>query len=220
MADRPILFSGPMVRALLAGTKMQTRRILNPQPNMLNGGQPLNNGRGSYSTEKGWKRYRIAAGDRLYVREAWRVSNEYDEVAPRDLNHKTRVHFEADPSMPDRLIDIDAMTGKFRQGMHMPRWASRLTLMVSDVRVQRLQDISRDDAIAEGLSLASNRIEEFWRWPEPMHKQLWLSPVAAYRALWDSLNADRGFGWDVNSWVVAVTFSVEHRNIDREPPHA
>ena len=95
----------------------------------------------------------------------------------------------------------------------MRRRASRLTLIVTEVRVERLQDISRADAIAEGLTLASNVMEEFWRWPEPHHKNLWLSPPAAYRHLWNAINgAD---AWDANPWIVAITFTVEKRNIDQ-----
>ena len=94
----------------------------------------------------------------------------------------------------------------------MPRWASRLTLIVETVRVEPLQAISRSDAIAEGLSLASAVIEEFWRWPEPYHAGHWLSPPAAYRWLWNELH---GAGsWETNPDVLALTFRVERRNID------
>lgn len=100
----------------------------------------------------------------------------------------------------------------------MPRWASRLTLTVTDVRVQRLQDISEADALAEG-------IQSMDRYSMPVndpsfavseHDPNGWFPTAteAYEALWDKLNAGRGFGWALNPWIVAVSFTIEHRNID------
>lgn len=100
----------------------------------------------------------------------------------------------------------------------MPRWASRLTLTVTDVRVQRLQDISEADAIAEGIqsmdrySMAVN--DRSFAVSEHDPNGWFPTAVAAYQALWDKLNADRGFGWPRNPWVIAVTFTIEHRNID------
>ena len=83
----------------------------------------------------------------------------------------------------------------------MPRWASRLTLTVTDVRVQRLQEISEE---AEGP-------HQHPCWPD----EYYVSWQEAFRHLWDSINAKRGFGWDANPWVVALTFTVHQRNIDR-----
>jgi hypothetical protein len=84
----------------------------------------------------------------------------------------------------------------------MPKRASRLTLTVTDVRVQRVQEISEDDVKAEGV--------------RPEGPDLWdrVEMLARFAGLWDSLNAKRGFGWDVNPWVVAMTFTAERRNID------
>jgi hypothetical protein len=203
MADRPILFSGPMVRALLAGRKTQTRRLMKPQPNMLNGGRPMNNGRGSYSTERGWKRIGFAAGDRLWVREAWRTECNYDDTPPRDLSFdEVQWRYEADGEWSDH-DPMTASPGRLRAGMHMPRWASRLTLTVSEVRVQRLQEIGHDDAVAEGVSSDNGP-----------------GQIGAYITLWDSLNAKPPkprAPWDSNPWVVAVSFTVDRRNIDAEP---
>jgi hypothetical protein len=88
-------------------------------------------------------------------------------------------------------VDDPAVGYEFRArpSIHMPRWASRITLEITDVRVERLQDIGTDDARAEGMIGDEND-----------------SPTGHYETLWDKLNAKRGFGWDVNPWVWALTF--------------
>ncbi|WP_311272225.1 MULTISPECIES: hypothetical protein [unclassified Rhizobium] len=227
MADRPILFSAPMIRALLAGTKTQTRRILNPQPHLIGT-------TGSYIGKDGkCHKLRIDVGDRLYVREHWRVSNKYDDHSPAK-SHKGKpvlrpramtVFFDAGGSIANQASgkwepgDWNAgpqgeppkWVGKNRQAMHMPRWASRLTLTVTDVRVERLQDISGSDAIAEGADITGEQTMT-----GPMVKVApgtYLSPVAWYHRLWDSIN---GAGaWEANPWVVAYSFTVHHGNIDQ-----
>lgn len=203
MADRPILFSGPMVRALLDGRKTQTRRVLSPQPNMLNGGKPLNDGHGAYSTDAGWKRYRISQGDRLYVREEYSFDHSWSGVPPRDVIPAASVWYWADGN------PSDGDWTKPKPGMHMPRWASRLALTVINVRVQRLQDIGHVDAAAEGC-LGKGAYPGGYD----------ITPRDQFRDLWDSLNAARGFGWDANPWVIAVSFTVEHRNINAKPEPA
>src|SRR5690606_30206629 len=114
-------------------------------------------------------------------------------------------------------------TGRLRRGIHMPRWASRLTLHVPEVRVQRLQEISEADAIAEGVE------QQVVECADGVERNLWFgtphvggeSPVNAYADLWDSINNPHGYcaedqpnGWEANPWVVALTFTVEHANID------
>jgi hypothetical protein len=214
MTDRPIIFSAPMVRALLDGRKTQTRRVLKPQPGAGQSAHPYRTAMIDWQIREGVvvvssHKLPYAIGDRLWVREAWRTSADRDAIKPRDLSHDTPLLFEGDD--PDRTNSL-GLWGRLRPSIHMPRWASRLTLTVTDVRVQRLQEISRDDAIAEGLRLASNQIEEFWRWPAPLDEALWLSPIAAYQSLWSSLHGPAA--WDANPWVVALTFTVERRNID------
>lgn len=227
MSDKPILFSSSMVRAILReierpGTgKTQTRRVIEPTTDKeIRSGDILVSWPADAFVRKGERfrpRYRV--GDRLYVREAWRVSAEFDHVSPRDLDPKTRVRFEADADMPSRLIDIDAMTGRFRQGMHMPRWASRITLTVTNVRVQRLQEISEADAVAEGVELVEPEAGPiagyrfYSKLPQPNAR--WSSARDSYRDLWDILNAERGFGWDANPWVAAYSFRPILGNIDQ-----
>lgn len=186
MKDRQILFSGPMVRALLAGTKTQTRRVAKPQPvydGRFAGGWKL----------KGKKGHEAAAcspliaelcphgqpGDLLWVRESF--AHIY-----RDNSFPERRSFEDVAYMADgHGIDIGAY-GSWKPSIHMPRWASRITLEITSVRVERLQDISEADARAEGAS---------------QHPD---GPWHAYRSLWTLINgAD---SWEANPWVWVIEF--------------
>lgn len=228
MADKPILFSGPMVRALLAGTKTQTRRIIKPRPWNADGDcvdinaaksatyglgadgrhyfqfeHPLGGPLTAYVT-------RIDVGDRLYVREHWRTRARWDDVAPRDMPSDTPVECVATATGDSY--------GRFRQGMHMPRWASRLTLSVTDVRVERLQDISEQDAWAEGCTKGDpDDVGGFFPAEEPDPSGIgyrgWDNARDWYADLWDHINGDGA--WDANPWVAAYTFTVELGNIDQ-----
>lgn len=145
------------------------------------------------------------------LRDGRKTHAIYDQTRPRALNPATPIYFTAD----DRLLPV----ARYRAGMHMPRWASRLTLTVTDVRVERLQDCSRDDAIAEGV--AEYPCEGPHRGPNatywtadrghPEHGAR-TTPVAAYRALWETINGEGS--WEANPWVIAISFTVEQRNID------
>ncbi|MDR6431244.1 hypothetical protein [Brucella pseudogrignonensis] len=214
MADKPILFSGPMVRALLREIatpgegKTQTRRALNPQPNLLNGRKPLNNGLGAYSTDTGWKRFRYSVGDRLYVREAWRAEREYDGYSPAKSHNGKPVLPINCPITYD--ADVIPEFGKNRQAMHMPRWASRITLEVTGVKVERLQECSEADAYAEGIA----KIGRFYGVPEAeWDSATTRSAVDAYANLWDDINGPGA--WDKNPWVAAYTFRPILGNIDQ-----
>ena len=142
--------------------------------------------KGGYKRHVGFLPYR--PGDRLWVRESIdRMSEQGD----------AEIGYMADwPGDDPRGLG-------WRPSIHMPRWASRITLIVTEVRVQRLQAISRGDAMAEGCPF-SNMADG----PDPRD---W------YRDLWNDLNAKRGYGWDTNPWVVAVSFQVRAGNIDRLP---
>ncbi|SKB26846.1 hypothetical protein [Sphingopyxis flava] len=196
MTDRPILFSAPMVRALLEGRKTQTRRILNPQP-----GDDIDNA-GDCETiidmATGQEIHaRFAVGDRLYVREEWFTTPAYDDLAPSEMGGDEPLRYKADDATFNWTEADGSRVGRRRAGMHMPRWASRLTLTVTEVRVERLQECSEVDAVQEGVTLIEESCED---------------PVEAYAALWNSIN---GAGaWEANPWVAAVTFTVEQRNID------
>ena len=213
--ERPILFSAPMVRALLAGTKTQTRRIIKPR-----GRVSLFDGSwsDSYVLDPGNQAWReqevpIKLDDRLWVREAWRP-NWSAEGYREDLGRIGRPSdFDPKRTAIEYLADeTHELNGKSRPGIHMPRWASRLTLTVIDVRVQRLQDISEADARAEGayVGKASGRVADNQM---AMNLGLWHFTCRDwYEDLWDRIN---GAGsWEANPWVAAYTFTVERRNID------
>jgi hypothetical protein len=206
MADLPILFSAPMVRAILReieqpGTgKTQTRRVLsNDKPMSLFNGQWAD----SYVLDPGnqsWRdrELRYTVGDRLYVREAWRVTKALDDVSPRNLDRTT---------IPEWLAtDVELYEGRKRAAMHLPRWASRITLIVTDVRVQRLQVISNSDCLAEGID------------PEEVDRRGMSEARLLFRELWDGISGERGYGWESNPWVAAYTFRPVLGNIDQVRP--
>lgn len=221
MADKPILFSAPMVRALLDGKKTQTRRVIKDRgylPQFCAGcyddkNDPSNYGwedceRGEWITLNQFPRYRFvpcAVGDRLYVREHWKVGPAYDDLPPRDLGGEECILYLADKSEQKWGWDHPQAYGRHRQAMHMPRWASRLTLIVTDVRVQRLQEISTDDAIEEGISLP---------WVAGGTLAMMAQGIAkdGFKSLWNSINGPEA--WDANPWVAAYSFRVIRANID------
>jgi hypothetical protein len=230
MTDRPILFSDLMIRALIEGRKTQTRRVLN----RLTRFGPITEFGYSDTNDYDWhfrdkemrwhdlrhseleKVLPYAPGDRLWVRETWRPRGGYS-------NWDLLISYPADGEeihLGDGDADIDdwnfpkaAKTGNVSPAL-MPRWASRLTLTVTDVRVQRLQDISNTEARAEGA------VDEEWdQWREDvMNVAPGGSKIESERDsfsyIWDSLNEKRGYGWDANPWVVALTFDVQQQNID------
>jgi len=221
VADKAILFSTPMVRALLEGRKTQTRRALNPQPFPVGGPfyRPFPVADPNYWYSVGRRglvcniqKVRYAPGDRLWVKETWRASKVADELPPRALvgGGYSRVWYEADRDNCDQH-------GKVRVSIHMPRWASRITLTVTEVRIQRLNDCTEEDAIAEGCVWDDDKAG-FWvpGVEHPMKGFPYLARATAremYAALWDTIN---GSGeWLGNPWVVAVTFDVAPGNIDQ-----
>ena len=217
MADKPILFSGPMVRALLDGRKTMTRRVLKPNKYLS---LPRANG----PVFSRWSMVRKGSGHQIFYmldrlgREVWSTSHlPYavgDRLWVRETHHIVRgdefaVYREGYPdNVPDRYENLPAESAiKWRPSIFMPRWASRLTLIVTDVKVERVQDISEADAIAEGAP-------EYWRSLPDNDRPPTTTATGMFRHLWDSLNAKRGFGWDANPWVAAYTFTVHKTNID------
>ncbi|MDM0003933.1 hypothetical protein QTI51_03880 [Variovorax sp. J22G73] len=199
MKERPILFSAPMVRALLDGTKTQTRRMVKPP----RGYRWLDLAAGTMVNTGGHKMHRSdlttpygQPGDRLWVREAWATHAFLDDVAPRKLTTAS-VHYSADGTI---------QTGKGRPSIHMPRKYSRIDLEVTGVRVERLQDISASDAKAEGIEGQSahgpwrNYGRDGYWFPEGKDT----APVLSYRSLWDQINGPDS--WAANPWVWVVEF--------------
>jgi len=224
MTDRPIMFSAPMVRKLLEGRKTQTRRVLK-LPTKTHSGGPIDEhpkmGGWAVSTIGGHGDHSIgvsretaahdraciwhqttgctvvpayAPGDRLYVREAIDKASDRDGVF-------YRADYEAQHG--------DATGLGWRPSIHMPRWASRLTLTVTEVRVQRLQEISAGDSIAEGVECETCTAMG----QSACHGRGCFASIDAYRTLWNSLHGPDA--WDANPWVVALTFNVKRGNIDQ-----
>jgi hypothetical protein len=218
--DKPIIFSAPMVQALLAGRKTQTRRIGKVRKGVTAADLEWDGPVGTIRTGRIARDHiavPYAPGDRLYVREA--------------MHWTDNLRFVAD----DGVVDFDRMPEGFTagrshvSGMFMPRWASRLTLTVTEVRVQRLQEISAEDADAEGIETdlwdmapVARRYgtESGWfiGWPIDDIKGDSVSVPAeeverrSYASLWNSLHGPDA--WADNPWICAISFTVQHGNID------
>uniref|UniRef100_A0A6M3JNU8 Morphogenetic protein n=1 Tax=viral metagenome TaxID=1070528 RepID=A0A6M3JNU8_9ZZZZ len=187
--ERPILFSGNMIKAILENRKCQTRRVIKPQAHHYSEdvlGQrklypcsgPDDFGDPSKAIGIPW-----AVGDRLWVRETW--WDRKDRLPQvQDLN---AVHY-GDWEPPKDMAYMHYR----RPSIHMPRWAARLFLTVKAVRVERLQDISEADARAEGY---------------PDDSPIRIGPFLWFRGLWDSLNAKKpGCSWSDNPWIWCLSF--------------
>lgn len=224
MGDKPIIFSAPMVRALLDGRKTQTRRVLPkshprfPHHNQINMDVLCFDPKrpeawywdGVHDRVGASYPLRYAVGDRLYVREQCATWGRGLEREPVEF---PVVYAADDAEWDDIKHDArNSKTGdewKIRPSIHMPRWASRLTLTVTDVRVTRLQDISEADAAAEGCECDTDG----WRDYLFPSTQCCGTARESYRTLWNSLHGPDA--WDANPWVVAVSFTVQRGNIDQ-----
>lgn len=188
MADRPIIFSAPMVRALLGGRKTQTRRLAS---------SPL---------------AKVEPGDRLWVREAWSTDRQVDSIAPSDLSHGEPIAYDADGLVRTSGCSM-IKAGRNRPSIHMPRWASRVTLEVTGVKVEPLQAIIDADAVAEGMHNFAGT--GMWGFdpkgtPGPCVGD---DAVTAFALLWQMLHGVKS--WNANPEVVAITFTVHKQNIDQ-----
>lgn len=208
MRERPILFSAPMVRAIIAGTKTQTRRMVKwPVLSKSDGAKQRIFGEADVADLNALladrQRHPLRKvcpygqpGDRLWVRETWA---QYPvELNPEPCN----AWYRADGRLPPKVT-------KWTPSIHMPRWASRITLVVIGVRVERLQDISEEDAIAEGIE----RKDGVGGYPmtgfrDYARDDAWFVNVQAaeksFASLWHSINGAES--WDANPWVWVVEF--------------
>lgn len=212
--ERPILFNGAMVRAILDGRKMVTRRQINPQfPSSVNEVLPYATYRGAWmprdpeSPDDAWEeQVRVCPygkpGDRLWVRETWQLHEKFTDTCvvvykANERNSWTEFHRRFPVSVARGAAEKPFQTHGFRPSIHMPRWACRILLEITDVRVERLQDITYEQAAAEGI----HRHNRMWsatdeggachKYPEPAFRDLWLST---------------GGDWDANPWVWVVEF--------------
>ena len=218
MKERPILFKGEMVRAVLEGRKTQTRRVIKPQYGH-EWKETCDKGYWISSNDEGttiFKRCPYGSpGDRLWVRETWaRVWKgdgcPYGGPCSKGPCDGCNIEYRADTGgapypgewPADEVCDE---TPKWKPSIHMPRWASRIILEVHYVRVERVQEISREDARAEGvltkemMEAEDNKTSAF---------RIVNDPVGLFRSLWDSINAKRGYSWDSNPWVCVVEFKL------------
>lgn len=198
--EKPILFNTEMVKAILAGRKTMTRRLVKPQPWFESGyDYPYEDVLGIF-----WKKEKsylnvgklikdltancpYQPGDILWVRETWCRNTDMHENAFEEALIPG-YYFKADIA-PDWANDREIV--KWHPSIHMPRAAARLFLEVTNVRVERLQDISDSDAAKEGI------------------EDLPFGNYAEFKALWDSIYSKRGFGWDKNPWLWVIEFKVK-----------
>ncbi|WP_286919730.1 hypothetical protein [Pseudomonas sp. UBA6753] len=217
MKERPILFSGPMVRAILEGQKTVTRRPVKPQymegPWSVRRTEAPRYDRHSHDwwLPTGSQPYAALPpcpygqpGDRLWVREAWLADAQLDSIAPRDLSLGEPILYPADGSLRQTGCAMVSQ-GRGRPSIHMPRWASRILLEVTDVRVERLQDISEDQCIAEGIERCIPGCQSPYDGDgAPECDCMNLSYEESFQALWTSINGAKS--WSSNPWVWVVEF--------------
>lgn len=204
MKERPILFTPGNVRAILDGTKTQTRRIVKPEPVRVSGGIPYRNPTASLHGAPGSAIYRCPygqRGDRLWVRETHSLitSHTIPYVVFKDGGQKYQDGGYA-PGLKE--YSPNAFRGiKWRRSIHMPRWACRTVLAITEVRVQRLQECSSEDAMAEGVEYFHAGLFRDYLQPGAVGID---GAIASYQSLWESIN---GAGsWDANPWVWAISF--------------
>lgn len=201
MKERPIIFNSEMVKAILKKQKMQTRRVVKPQPKR--------NNYVAYIDEQGILDYHGWAittyyasiveyikcpygqvGDRLWIRETWHgIRNTYTvRKKINDLSYKADEGYKCG--------EYGNLKGKWKPSIYMPRWASRITLDITKIRVERLQEISQQDIETEGIELCDCGKPE---------------ANCNFIELWNSINEKRGYGWDTNPFVWVVEFKLSKK---------
>lgn len=231
MRELPIPFSAPMILANYAGRKTVTRRGIAQPTIRARSARPTDNPYvWEYVGENGATepvRLKYAAGDLCYVREAWRTFVSLDDVSPRDLYQPGRrgagVWFEADGqglaitsdgSVSYGPRDDRNAFGRLRAGMHLPKALTRATVQITETRVERLQDITEQDAIAEGIEETGLGGSDRWRnyTPDEFLSVGWLYPSNSYSTLWNHIN---GAGaWQANPWIAVYRFRFFPKNIN------
>lgn len=180
MKERPIIFSTAMVQAILSGHKTMTRRVIKQQPVWV--GDPSVPFKTQDADPKGIIDCPYGKpGDLLWVRETWRKTEPHEYDAPVQIEYKAG---------HDHACELT-----WKPSIHMPKKYARIWLKVTGVRVERLQDISNADEISEGYP-GCNIYGQHIPW----------SPHGWFMSLWDSINIQRGYGWDKNPWVWVIEF--------------
>lgn len=231
MKAHPILFSGAMVRALLDGSKTQTRRAVKFPSFTKEHWRDPGLGAGEYFKvacygEDTIHRVRCPygmAGDLLWVRETWAICERHIDLTKVYYKaHERHSHTEFHQLIETSKVgNLKPSWPKFKPSIHMPRALSRITLEITGVRVERLQDISEADCIAEGI-IKSDDHQTLYRhyggdktYAENgygLQRTVWVQPVPSYRSLWESINGAES--WAANPWVWVIEFKVHQRNVD------
>src|SRR3990167_3795376 len=177
-----------MVRAILDGRKTQTRRVIKPQPKKLGWSKGIYH-QGEYREEV-WKCPYGQPGDRLWVKESWGIQDcgKHVGISSDHWPHGfpvSRIYY---------LADQEGWSFSNRSALFMPRWASRITLEIISIKVERVQEISGLDCLSEGILPEGNSSDGEWR------------ARRDYRVLWDAINKLRGYSWDSNPCVWCISF--------------
>lgn len=190
MASKPILFNTEMVRAILDGRKTMTRRVIKDKDITNNFDIDVDGSVYAYIDQATGDSYpptaiaKYQVGDILWVRETW---SRIDDLPYDNYVYRTNYGTTEDDSFPPSMF-------KWKPSIHMPREAARIFLKVTNVSVERLQDINEEDALKEGCM------------PTILDGAIFFSAKGKFHALWDSLNAKRGYGWEANPWVWIYEF--------------
>jgi hypothetical protein len=214
---KPILFSAQMVKAIIDGRKTQTRRVIKPQPEHDIEDAPFlcgsnfvftkNNHYGNSRNKQSIVEPKYKVNDVLYVRETWRLTDFsfIDDYVSARVTYK-------DGGSGDYLRNLkhgmNERTG-WRPSIHMPRAAARIFLRVINVRAERVQDISENDAIAEGVALrfgSDGVLRGYKNYLSKTSGTIYVKAADSFKSLWIFLNAKRGHGWDANPWVQVYKF--------------
>jgi hypothetical protein len=198
-----------MIKAILDGRKTQTRRVINPQPRSNDGLYFYCPKRGIGATElkavpQVWMEYGCPygqVGNRLWVRETWATEKRMNNKPPSFLGEASDIPLWYKATLPDERYPLlsRVIQGNWRPSVRMPRWASRITLEITEVRVERVQEISEGDAIAEGCLSDAELTDDG-------NDYSGLYAGDRFYLLWDSLNAKRGYSWSNNPWVWVISF--------------
>lgn len=225
MKERPILFSGPMVRAILQNKKTQARRIVKPKPpdeahpfSIICSSDEKDQGKWKFTKNKdhlsGTVLGPIACpygkpGDRLWVKESFAIVPRAVLCWSTGVHHSLHPDNNRDAAIYREGWERSASDFGWRSSTHMPRWASRITLEITRIRVEKLQAINKADAIAEGIERVGGESScHPWRNYLLKHHAHptghCSSPLQSYMTLWEKIN---GVGsWDANPWVWVVEF--------------
>ncbi|KKL63044.1 hypothetical protein LCGC14_2179100, partial [marine sediment metagenome] len=213
----PIIFNTEMVKAILDNRKSQTRRVIKPQPTpepdrieyygeKIGWGWVPTSRSGKIGIFKppGYKCPYGEIGEKMWVRETWaKVGDNEDDIhGSRYCGSYGSVYFKADYLPSDDHL-------KWKPSIFMPRWASRIDLEITDIRVERVQDIKERDCESEGIEVAES-IGDYAGalWTARTEKATFnfSNAQSAFQYLWDSINAKRGYGWKVNPFVWVIDF--------------